>query len=88
MTLPSIIIGIVVSSLYGAVFHLYRGGGFGRLILYLVLAWFGFWIGHFIGNRLGWIFFNLGTLNLGMATISAAIMLFFGHWLSLVEMKT
>jgi hypothetical protein len=87
MTLPSIIFGIVISSLYGAIFHLYRGGGFGHLLLYLIMAWFGFWIGHLIGNNLGWTFLSLGPLNLGMATISAAIMMVLGYWLSLVDLK-
>jgi len=85
MTLPSILIGIVISSLYGAAFHLSRGGGLGRLILYLILAWIGFWIGHILGAALGFTFFNLGPLNLGMATLGAAATLGIGYWLSLVE---
>lgn len=88
MTLPSIILGIVISSLYGTIFHLYRGGGPGRILLYVVLAWIGFWIGHFLGNYLGWIFLSLGSLNLGMGTIGSALMLAFGYWLSLVETKS
>lgn len=87
MTLPSIVFGIVISSLYGAVFHLYRGGGFGHLLLYLFMAWIGFWIGHLIGTKMGWTFLSLGPLNLGMATIGAAIMLVIGYWLSLVDLK-
>jgi len=85
MTLPSIIIGILISSLYGVAFHLWRGGSLGRLILYIILAWIGFWAGHLIGNALDWTFFSLGPLRLGMATLGAGITLGFGHWLSLVE---
>jgi hypothetical protein len=85
MTLPSFLIGIVISSLYGALFHLWRGGGLGRLVLYIILAWIGFWLGHFAGNALGWTFFSLGPLRLGMATVGAAITLGVGYWLSLVE---
>jgi len=85
MTLPSILIGIVISSLYGAAFHLWRGGGPGRLILYLLLAWIGFWIGHFVGNAAGWTFFSLGPLRLGAATLGTALSLGVGYWLSLVE---
>ena len=85
MTLPSFLIGIVISSLYGAVFHLWRGGGLGRLILYLILAWIGFWLGHFVGNALGWTFFSLGPLRLGTATLGAVLTLGVGYWLSLVE---
>ena len=85
MTIPSIIIGIVISSLYGVAFHLWRGGGFGRLILYVVLAWIGFWVGHLIGFNQNWTFASLGPLRLGAATIGAVITLGFGYWLSLVE---
>jgi len=88
MTIPSILIGIIISSLYGAAFHLWRGGGFGRLILYIILAWIGFWIGHFIGYGLGWSFFSLGPLRLGTATLGAALTLGIGYWLSLVDSKT
>ncbi len=85
MTLPSIIIGIVISSIYGTVFHLWRGDGLGRLILYILLAWIGFWLGHLAGNALGWTFFSLGPLRLGTATLGAALTLGVGYWLSLVE---
>jgi len=87
MTLPNILIGIVISSLYGAAFHLYRGGNLGRLLLYLILAWIGFWIGHAIGNTMSWTFLSLGPLRLGMATLGATITLAIGYWLSLVEDK-
>ena len=85
MTIPSIIIGIVISSLYGVAFHLWRGGGFGRLILYVLLAWIGFWVGHLIGFSQNWTFASLGPLRLGTATVGAVITLGFGYWLSLVD---
>jgi hypothetical protein len=85
MTLPAFIIGVVISSLYGVAFHLWRGGGFWRLILYIILAWVGFWIGNIFGNWLGVTFFRLGPLQLGTATIGAALTLGIGYWLSLVE---
>ena len=56
-----------------------------RLILYIILAWIGFWIGHLAGNALDWTFFSLGPLRLGTATLGAAITLGVGYWLSLVE---
>ena len=87
MTIPSIIIGIVISSLYGVVFHFWRGGGLGRLILYIVLAWIGFWIGHIVGNSQNLTFVSLGPLRLGAATIGAIITLGFGYWLSHVERR-
>jgi hypothetical protein len=85
LTLPALIIGILISTLYGAAFHLWRGGGLRRLILYLILSWVGFWTGQFLGNLLDWHFASFGPLNLGMATIFSILFLLLGHWLSLVE---
>ena len=87
MTLPALIIGILISTLYGAAFHLWRGGGLGRLILYLILAWAGFWIGQFFGNYFGWSFGSFGPLNLGIATIFSILFLAAGYWLSLVQVQ-
>lgn len=87
MTLPAIIFGLLISTLYGAAFHLWRGGSAGRLVLYLVLGWAGFWLGQFIATQLGWTFVSLGTLHLGMATLLSAVFLFGGYWLSLVEVE-
>jgi hypothetical protein len=85
MTIPSILIGVIISSLYGVAFHLWRGGGLGRLIFYIMLAWVGFWIGHVVGNYLGLTFLSLGPLRLGTATIGTIILLGIGYWLSLVD---
>ena len=87
MTFPSILLGIVISSLYGTAFHIYRGGGLGRLILYVILAWIGFWLGNMIGNSLGWDFGRYGPLQIFTATIGSIAILSLGYWLSLVEEK-
>ncbi len=85
MTFPAIIFGIVLSSVYGTAFHVWKGGGFARLLLYVILSWVGFWIGHIIGGALSWNFAAIGPINAGMATIGSAIFLFVGEWLSRVE---
>jgi hypothetical protein len=87
MTFPALIFGIIISTLYGAAFHLWRGGNLWRLLLYLILSWTGFWLGQFVATRLGWTFASLGSLHLGMATLFSAIFLFAGYWLSLVEVE-
>lgn len=85
MTLPALLFGVLVSTLMGAAFHLWKGGGLGRLLLYLILGWVGFWIGHVLGNALGWTFGSIGPLRLGMAIVAGLAVLGFGHWLSLVQ---
>ncbi len=88
MQTPALILGLILSTLYGALFHLWRGGRAGRLLLYLALAWVGFWSGHLAGAWLEWSFFDVGQLHLGAATIGSVIALAAGHWLSLVEIDT
>jgi hypothetical protein len=85
MTLPAFLFGFLISTLLGAIFHLWKDGGFGRLLLYLILAWVGFWAGHLIANSLGWTFISIGPLHLGMALLVAAFTLYAGNWLSLIN---
>jgi hypothetical protein len=82
---PIIILGIVVSTLYGAVFHLLKGGSLGRLVFYILLAWAGFWLGQYIATEMEISIYRFGTLNLIMATLFSFAFLFFGHWLSLID---
>ena len=87
MTLPVFIFGSLIAALIGAAFHLWRDGGLGRFLLYLLLSWLGFWIGHFIAEKLGWTFGSVGALNIGLATISSIVLLIIGYWLSKVEVQ-
>jgi hypothetical protein len=87
MTLPSLLLGAVVSSLFGAVFHLLRGGGLGRLLLYMILSWVGFWAGHALASHFNWNFDRLGGLHIGTACVFSIIFLVGGYWLSLVEVQ-
>jgi uncharacterized membrane protein YeaQ/YmgE (transglycosylase-associated protein family) len=85
MSIPTLILGFILSTLYGALFHLWRGGNAGRLLLYIILAWIGFWTGQLIGNILNLGFDTLGQLHLVAATAGSLILLFIGYWLSLVQ---
>lgn len=87
MTLPSFIFGFLIASLYGALYHLVRGGRLGKLILYLFLGWLGFVLGHLAGAYQGWILFPLGQLNLGMSTLGSFFFLLIGDWLSRVDLE-
>jgi hypothetical protein len=87
MKLPSILMGILISTLIGAAFHLLRGGGLGRLILYLLLGWVGFWAGQLAAVQLQWSFWTIGQLHLGMAAAGSLLFLSIGHWLSLIDVE-
>jgi hypothetical protein len=87
MTLPALAFGLAASTLMGAVFHVWKGGGLGRLFLYLILAWVGFWGGHLLGDRLGLTFGSIGPLRFGMALLVGGAILYGGYWLSLIRQE-
>ena len=87
MTLPSLILGFLLASLYGAIFHLFLGGGLGRLLLYLLLGWMGFLGGQILASYLGWSFDQVGALHLGTASVTSFMLLVIGYWLSLIEVE-
>jgi hypothetical protein len=85
MTLPALAFGFAASTLLGAVFHVWKGGSLGRLLLYITLAWAGFWAGHILGDSMGWTFGSIGPLRFGMALLASAVILYGGYWLSLIS---
>jgi len=87
MSIPALFLGLVLSSLYGALFHLWRGGHAGRLLLYLILSWLGFWIGQFLGNLMNISFDILGQLHVVSASLGSIVFLLVGYWLSLVQVE-
>ena len=78
MPLPfiNILFGVILSTLYGAAFHFWRGGSIRRLALYLALSWAGFWAGHYVGQLMDWSFGQVGPLYVGMATLGSLAGLF------------
>jgi len=85
MTFPAFVFGFLVATLLGAAFHLWRGGGLGRLLLYLILAWLGFLAGQGLAGHFAWTFARVGPLHLGAAVAGSLLFLGAGHWLSLIE---
>ncbi len=87
MTLPTLLFALLVALLYGALYHLVRGGGFWRLFLYFGLSLIGFVLGHLVGLWRGWVFIPLGSVNLGLSTIGSFLILLIGDWLSHIEVR-
>jgi hypothetical protein len=85
MTLPSLLFALLIALFYGALYHLIRGGGFWRLLLYCSLSIFGFVLGHLVGIWREWVFIPLGALNLGLSSIGSIVLLVVGDWLSRIE---
>jgi uncharacterized membrane protein YeaQ/YmgE (transglycosylase-associated protein family) len=81
MSPPTLLLGLIISILYGSLFHLWRGGGPGRLLYYLVLSVLGFWVGHFLASHFALSFDTLGEIHLGSASIGSLVFLLVGYWL-------
>ena len=84
MTAPSFLLGFILATLYGVGFHFWRGGGAGRLLLYLTLSWLGFFTGQILSTWFGISFIDVGPLHLGPASLGSLLFLLAGYWLSLV----
>ncbi len=87
MSLPALLFCFVLATLYGAAFHLWRGGGAGRLLLYLLLSWLGFALGQYLGMRFNIRFDQIGFVHIVLATLGSFVFLGVGHWLSLVQVE-
>jgi hypothetical protein len=85
MPLPTLLFGLLVALFYGALYHLMRGGGFWRLLLYFCLSISGFILGHLIGIWRAWTFLPLGELNMGLSSLGSITVLLIGDWLSRIE---
>lgn len=87
MTLPTLLFALVAALLYGALYHLIRGGKTWRLFLYFFLSILGFVAGHLVGLWRGWVWIPLGSLNMGLSSLGSILILLLGDWLSHVEGK-
>ena len=71
-----LVLGFLLATIYGAVFHLLVGGPPRKLILYVVASWLGFTLGHFIGDLVGFEALKLGAIHLLAASL--------GAWLAII----
>jgi hypothetical protein len=85
MNISSYLFGFILATLFGALFHLWRDGGILRLLLYLVLSWVGFLIGHLASGTIGFNFMSVGPVNLAGGIIGSVSFLFLGHWFTQVQ---
>jgi len=85
MSVPSLVFALLIASLYGALYHLIRGGGLGRLLLFLIFGWTGFAAGHFLGIWRGWLLLPIGELNFGLSTLGSLFFLVVGDWVSSIR---
>jgi NhaP-type Na+/H+ or K+/H+ antiporter len=78
---PGLALSVLIATAYGAAFHLWRGGGSGKLLRYLMAAWGGFALGQVIGWLGGWEFWVLGQVHMAEGTLGSLALMLITHWL-------
>ncbi len=81
MTLPAFVFGALLATLYGSLFHLWKGGSPLRLLADLIFAWLGFWGGQALAAAQGWQWGMVGPLHFLVASLFALVALAGGHLL-------
>ncbi len=66
MTFPAFLFGSLIAILIASLFHLIAGGNLSKYITYLFFAWFGFWMGYYISNRIAFSIWSVGIFDLGI----------------------
>jgi hypothetical protein len=77
-----LILGFLLSTAYGAGFHLYMGGPARRIAIYLIAAWLGFAVGQISGDLLQINLLKLGALHLVAASVGSWAAVILSWWLS------
>ncbi len=87
LQIQTVIFGFLLASLYGALFHFWKGGKPWRLLVFLFFAWIGFWAGQLLGQKIGLVFIKVGSLNVGFASLMSLLALAIGTWLILGRLE-
>jgi hypothetical protein len=82
MTTASYFLAFLLSTLYGAAFHLWQGGRARWLLLYLLSGWVGFAVGQVVGELVGFNMLSVGELHVLSASLGSLIALFTARWLA------
>ena len=85
MNLSSYIFGLILATLLAAIFHLWRDGGFWKLMIYIGLSWVGFFVGNWAAGSAGIKILVVGPVYLGGGILGSIIFLFLGHWILQVK---
>ncbi len=78
---PALVLAGLLSTAYGAAFHLVVGGGVRRLLLYLFASWAGFALGQFAAAYWGADPMHIGQIHVVGATLGSGLALILARWL-------
>lgn len=85
MTTQAWLFAFALATLYGAAFHLWRGGNARRLLLYLLAGWLGFALGQGLGVLLTLDTLKIGQVHVFPATFGSGIALWAASLLARTE---
>lgn len=78
---PFILFSLLLGTIYGVLFHLWRGKNLRDLVIYFLTGILGFLVGQSLGNLLGFDLFLIGPVHVVEATIISWGSLFLMQWL-------
>jgi hypothetical protein len=78
---PSLVLSIVIASMYAALYNLWRNGSPRDLLFCLVAAWAGFALGQAGGWLIGLEWGMIGSIYMIEGTTFAWMLLFLMNWL-------
>jgi hypothetical protein len=81
MITPAFVFSFLLASFLGAAFHFWKGGGGGRLLLYLILSWIGFYLGNWLGTTRNLSFLMIGPIAGGLGSLGSLVLLFLSSWI-------
>jgi hypothetical protein len=73
MTIFAFILGFVIATILGALFHILRAGSIRRMGLNILTANISFFLGHLFSELVKWQSLRLGSLNLFPAALAAIL---------------
>jgi hypothetical protein len=85
MTVPTLFYNFLLASLLGSAFHLWKGGGGGRLLFLLILSWIGFYLGHLAGTYWNIQILMIGPVQSGFGALGSILLLILGNWFTQLD---
>jgi len=73
MNAPAFLLGTIIATLCGLLFHVFRGGRASRMLLYIATAWVSFFAGHLASEWIPWRVLRFGSLNLFPSILATGI---------------
>jgi len=78
---PVFLLGSVLVTLWGALFHVLLGKRFADLVLYWFVGFIGFFVGQAMADILGFHWLLVGQLHFLEATVSCWLAMLIARWL-------